>query len=78
MYRMNIIKKIKKIKISQYIMYRVILNFHMKRRIIKKSIDNTFKIKYIKKNEPNKNNINKIINMIYHIINIHVLLLHMQ
>ena len=62
-------------------MYRVILNFHMKRRIIKKSIDNTFKIKYIKKNEPNKNNINninKIINMIYHIINIHVLLLHMQ
>jgi len=75
---MNIIKKIKKIKILQYIMYRVILNFHMKRRIIKKSIDNTFKIKYIKKNEPNKNNINKIINMIYHIINIHVLLLHMQ
>ena len=45
-------------------MYRVILNFHMKRRIIKKSIDNTFKIKYIKKNEPNKNNINKIINII--------------
>ena len=45
-------------------MYRVILNFNMKRRIIKKMIDNTFERKDIKKIEPNKNNINKYINII--------------